>query len=128
MNEANAFGAHIFLSVHSNGAAGGCSTPASTAGTWSMHRTNDTNSQNLAAALTYYLAPVSPGTNDKTCLISSCSSYSTLYEMENSTAFSRAYLEQEFHDFEGGANWMYYDISWQHRIAGALDYHFGSPR
>lgn len=128
VNQANSFGAHIFLSVHSNGAGGGCSTPASTAGTWSMYRTNDSNSQNLAAQLDYYLRGMSPGTNDKLCLISSCSQYTTLFEMESSNAYSRAYLEQEFHDFEAGAKWMYHDLSWQWRIAGAIDNHYGSPR
>lgn len=129
VNQANAFGAHVFVSVHSNGgAASGCSRSASNAGTWGMYRTNDTNSYGLALAFRDYLWSVSPGTADKACQISSCSQYTTLYEMEYSNAHTRAYLEQEFHDFEAGAKWMYHDISWQHRIAAAIDYRLGSPR
>lgn len=129
VNQANAFGAHVFVPVHSNGgAASTCARQASTAGMWGMYRTSDTNSYNLALALRDYLWSVTPGTADKACQISQCSHYSTLYEMEYSKAPSRAYLETEFHDFEAGANWLYHDISWQHRIAAAIDYHLGSPR
>jgi hypothetical protein len=130
INQANAFGAHAFVSVHSNaqGDTPNCSTTQSTAGVWGMYRPNDNNSYSLASALHSYLAPVTPGTNDKACAIPTCSKYTTLQEMEGSQAYSRAYLEQEFHTYEAGARWMYYDISWQHRIAAAIDYHWGSPR
>lgn len=129
VNQSNAFGAHAHLPVHSNaeGTTPNCSTPTSRAGMWGMYRTSDNNSYRLAYYLHAYLAGLTPGTNDKLCLITTCVG-SNLHEMEVSNAHTRAYLEQEFHTNEAGTKWMYHDLSWQHKIASAIDYHFGSPR
>lgn len=129
VNQANAFGAHIFISVHSNaeGSTANCNTPTSRAGMWGMYRTNDNNSYSLASSLHAYLASTTPGADDRVCLITTCVG-STLYEMEASNAYSRAYLEQEWHTSDAGSRWMYFDLSWQHKIGAAIDWHFGSPR
>ncbi len=126
--QANTWGTHIFVSVHSNGILGGCTTTQAKAGTWGMYRTSDTNSKNLADWFHYWVSPASPGTNDKSCLISTCSNSTTLLEMETSKAPTRAYLEQEFHDYQAGATWMINNITWQWRIAASIDGHYGNPR
>lgn len=128
VNQANTWGPHIYVSIHSNGAAGGCTTTQAKGGTWGMYRTNDTNSKNLADWFHYWVSPASPGTNDRSCLISTCSQYSTLLEMEGSNAHTRAYLEQEYHDYREGAAWMLNNITWQWRIAASIDGHYGNPR
>ena len=128
INQGNAWGAHIYVSVHSNAILGGCTTTQAKGGTWGMYRTSDTNSKNLADWFHYWVSPASPGTNDKSCLISSCSQYNTLAEMEGSTAHTRAYLEQEFHDYQAGATWMLNNTAWQWRIAASIDGHYGNPR
>lgn len=65
-------------------------------------------SANVSGLLKNRIGPQSPGTNDRVCFASACSQYSSLPELQNTSA-PASYVESEFHDWNNGYSWLNQD-------------------
>jgi hypothetical protein len=131
-NDSNAWGADIHVPLHSNAKSGGCgASSTSNAGTVVIYVSSAGSSlsswmrDNVGKATGIYGSP-SPGTNDYKCHVtSSCTPYSSLTELNYTTAVA-SYLESEYHTWVTGVNWLN-ATDWQSRIGWAIDVYLGYP-
>ena len=83
--------------------------------------------QSLATHINTWVGPASPGTNDKVCLDTTCST-GPLAELRQTNAAS-AYAELEYHTWNIGVNWIKSSqTQWAWRIGQAVDKYLGTPR
>lgn len=113
--------------MHSN-AAGGSGTcanrSASIRGTWQIYNSGDGNL--LPSRLENQLDGISPGTNDRICTITQCTSFTCLVELCSIDASSASYSETEFHDWNRGITFLAENRpEVAVRMATAIDNHYG---
>jgi len=131
-NDSNSWGADIHVLMHSNSSPGGCGAISTgSAGTHVIYKSTSGSTlaghmrDKVGTATGSYGSP-SPGTNDLKCHVSSnCTIPDCLIELCSTTAVA-AYLEQEFHNWDSGINWLV-ATNWQERIGWAIDVHLGYP-
>jgi hypothetical protein len=134
-NDSNSWGADIHIPLHSNAKSPGCGASSSAnAGTMVIYVS--TAGSNLSSYVRdavgtwfdyqgTYGSP-SPGINDLKCHVTSpCTPYSSLTELNDTTAIA-SYLENEYHTWVSGVNWLT-RTDWQSRIGMAVDQYLGYP-
>lgn len=127
INNSNTWGTHVHIPIHSN-AQIGCNarTSASQNGTVVIYGSSASNALSGHVLTTHKQS--SPGTNDYKCSqSSSCTAYSTLAELSQTTAVA-SYLEAEFHTWSTGVAWLSSGYQWGWRIGWAVDSYLGYPR
>lgn len=127
-SRSNTWGSNAHVPLHSNASgdtSGTCANrPASIRGTWQIYHAGDGDV--LPGRLKNQLDGPSPGTNDRVCTITDCTSFSCLIELCSIDAGSASYSETEFHDWNAGVNWLTDDRpEVSVRIATAIDNHYG---
>jgi hypothetical protein len=127
-SRSNTWGSNAHIPLHSNAAAGPCSgADGSIRGTWMIVRQGDPTG--LANDIRAYVQGSSPGTNDRLCSITTCTTFSCLVELCSTTANKKAYSETEFHDWNQGVAYLVNDrdlIGFAFRAG--IDANFGYPR
>lgn len=143
IRNSNAWGSTRHIAIHSNAVANpNCAdTDASRFGTWGIHRYDSPRGRDLTNKLTHTIGinsrrgPLrSPGTNDKVCTNppgapvgdSSCTTID-LGELRE-TRMPAAYMEDEFHTWQRGYNWLDRSNQWAWRFGWGVDWHLGWPR
>lgn len=129
-SRSNTWAASAHIPLHSNAgtASGTCaSRTGSSRGTWEIYRAGE--GTGLPNAIRSAVGPQSPGTNDQTCTITGCTSFSCLEELCAIDAPHASYSETEFHDWNAGITFLTTDrATWTWRFAGGIDSFFGYPR
>ncbi len=134
VNLSNDWAAHIHIPIHSNADVHNqCTrTNADNFGTVVMHRNTSTMGANLGQLLLDNVGISSPGTppRERMCPnppAAPCTGIEELYELKYTTAVA-AYLEQEFHTWDRGIEWIARSYQWAWRIGVAIDQHLGYPQ
>ncbi len=118
VDRSNAWNADRHIAMHSN-ASGNAQCGGSGRGTRVFYYSGSTQGQDLAGRLRTHVGASSPGEPDSI-------STHTFYELSETTA-KAAYLEAEFHDWTGGANWLEDYQSWSWKVGYAVDVHLNYP-
>ena len=131
ISNSNSWGADVHIPIHSNAhVRDDCNnTSNSRFGTHVIYKSyGATGGEGLSGKIKDTIGPVSPGSNDLICHnSSSCTSFDCLGELCNTSA-KAAYLEREFHTWNGGAKWMETDQYNTWRLGWAVDSFLGYPR
>ncbi|MFJ3406562.1 hypothetical protein [Promicromonospora sp. NPDC090134] len=116
----NRVGADLHIPLHSNAISASCESgkPASRYGTHAMYVSSA--GKECAAKIVQRVGASSPGTNDTR-------QYRTDLGELNQTNAVACYLEQDFHVWQRGVNWMRDRDSWSWRLAMAVDVYMGYP-
>lgn len=125
----NAWGANAYVIFHSNaGVGGGCgSTNAAARGTRQIYRTGDRT--RLPTLLEDFIDAYTPGTGDKICTLSACTSFNCLAELCENDSPALSYSETEYHDWSKGTAFLVSQRADIGRVmAFAIDAYFGGPR
>lgn len=126
----DAWGADLHIPIHSNARPEAvCSnTNAAQHGTVVIHKDGSGASSALSANLRDWIGAASPGTNDFKCANADpCTAIKSLAELNQPRALP-AYVEQEFHTWKTGANWMVDAAPFGWRYGAAVDTYLGYPR
>lgn len=127
-SRSNSWGSDAHVPLHSNAtgsSSGTCTTrSASVRGTRQIYREGDGSV--LPNRIENQLDGITPGTADKSCTITECTSFSCLAELCTIDAPSASYSETEFHDWRPGTQFLVdEDIDAGVKIAIGIDNHFG---
>lgn len=127
-SRSNNFGANAHIPLHSNASSGPCAgANGGIRGTWEIVR--EGQGTGLANDIKATVGPSSPGTNDRVCGITVCTSFNCLEELCATSANKQSYSETEFHDWNEGVNYLVNDRSFiGFAFALGIDRNFGAPR
>jgi hypothetical protein len=116
----NRVGADVHVPIHSNAINRSCESKfsADRYGTHVMYVSSA--GKKCAEIMTSRVGSVSPGTNDARL-------YRTDLGELNQTNAVACYLEQEYHVWNRGVNWMRDRNAWSWRIASSIDAYLGYP-
>ncbi|WP_166392092.1 hypothetical protein [Nocardioides ochotonae] len=124
----NGWGSKVHMPLHSNAQGsppGTCANrTASIRGTWQIQLTNTAP---FPTAIKNHIDGSTPGTNDRVCAITVCTSFSCLVEICDIDAPRRSYSETEFHDWNNGVQYLT-NTSTRSSLAYAIDSFLGFPR
>lgn len=120
IDNSNRVGADLHVPLHSNAISSPCETKRSADryGTHAMYVS--TAGGRCASQLVARVGASSPGTND-------ARRYRTDLGELNQTSAVACYLEQEYHVWHRGVDWMRERNAWSWRIAGSIDEYMGYP-
>lgn len=120
-DNANAWGAHRYIALHSNGTTSDGRTCSGTrGGTETYNYYGNSAGSYLAQELLNMLGSQSPGTGDKR-------EPRTDFPELSRPRMPVAYVEAGFHDYRPDAEWLVSHANWAWRIAAAVDIHLGYP-
>ncbi|GHH67304.1 hypothetical protein GCM10017772_08840 [Promicromonospora soli] len=120
IDSSNRVGADLHIPLHSNAISSSCEKghSAERYGTHAMYVS--TPGERCAAQLVARVGASSPGGND-------ARQYRTDLGELNQTSAVACYLEQEYHVWQQGVDWMRLRSAWSWRIAGSIDEYMGYP-